>query len=58
MHHHQYEAIQHHREATTPLWSRELENHCHHHKEKTGFINCLRKILKIRWPDKISNEEL
>ena len=36
-----------------------MENHCRHHKENKVFINtCLRKILQIRWPDKISNEEL
>ncbi|KAH3847708.1 hypothetical protein DPMN_090039 [Dreissena polymorpha] len=26
-----------HREATTLLWSRNPENHCHHHKENKGL---------------------
>ncbi|KAH3877306.1 hypothetical protein DPMN_001169 [Dreissena polymorpha] len=38
----------------TLLWSRTLEILCHHHKEILVFINtCFRKLLKIRWPDKI-----
>ncbi|KAH3842974.1 hypothetical protein DPMN_116480 [Dreissena polymorpha] len=36
-----------------------MENHCHHHKGNTGLHQHLsQKILKIRWPDKISNKEL
>ncbi|KAH3710534.1 hypothetical protein DPMN_070018 [Dreissena polymorpha] len=48
-----------HHEATNPLWSRDLDNHCNRLKKIQIIINtCLRKILKIRWPEKISNEEL
>ncbi|KAH3738080.1 hypothetical protein DPMN_044692 [Dreissena polymorpha] len=36
-HHHQDKALQYHREATAPLWSRDIENLCHHNKENTGL---------------------
>ncbi|KAH3824655.1 hypothetical protein DPMN_126493 [Dreissena polymorpha] len=31
--------LQYHREAAIPIWSRDLENNCHHHKDNTGLHN-------------------
>ncbi|KAH3707663.1 hypothetical protein DPMN_067074 [Dreissena polymorpha] len=35
--HHLKNALQYHRVPTTPIWNRDLENHCHHHKATTVF---------------------
>ena len=43
------------------LWSRDLENNKFHNQLKANLhiINgCMRRILKIHWPDKIINEDL